>query len=196
MKILLSLVVVLFAALTCVSQDFVEVRGGITKDGLTYRYIDYNHTFKNGVVVDIVHYGAPGQNELWVGGGYNAKSEQFSAVFAAYAVIGKENKQFGLGLATFGGGKVKKANLTYQVYGFVPAKGSVKKYISLDTLDVTKSVGKRYEIGGSVGAFSGGGTTTGTVGPIFKINDKLGVTSLSVRVGSFTELRFGRTFAW
>ena len=64
MKKITLCVVLVFSAVFCISaQDFVEVRAGVTKDGVTYRYIDYNHTFKNGLVVDVAHYGAPGQNE-------------------------------------------------------------------------------------------------------------------------------------
>lgn len=176
------------------TQDFVEVRAGITKDGVTYRYIDYNHTFKNKLVVDIAHYGAPGQNELWVGAGYNVKNEQFSGVISGYLVVGKENKQVGLGLASFGGGKVSKANVVYQVYSFIPTKGSVKRYLAVDSLDVTGNISKKVEIGGSAGMFLTGKNTNFIAGPMVKINDKVGSWNFSIRGGAYTEFRIGRTF--
>lgn len=175
-------------------QDFVEVRAGVTRDGLTYRYLDYNHTFKNDVVVDIAHYGAPGQNELWVGAGkYKKFNEGFSATFAGYLVAGKENKQLGLGLSSWGSGGNKKVAVNYQVYGFIPAKGSVKKYLAVDTFDVTYKVNKKIEVGGSAGMFWTGSNGNFTAGPIAKINDKYGAFSFSVRAGAYTEFRIGRT---
>lgn len=181
---------------TALSQDYVEVRGGITKDGLTYRYIDYNHTFNNDVVVDIAYYGSPDQNELWVGvGKYKKFSEKTAVTFAVYGVVGKESRQIGLGLSSFGSSEVKKAKVNYQTYGFVPFKGGVKNYLAVDSLDVTFPVKKKVEIGGSVGMYWIARSTNLIAGPQVKFNDKYGSTSFSVRTGAYTEFRISRSFS-
>lgn len=187
--------VYLFIAVSVSAQDYVEVRGGFTKDGLTYRYVDYNHTFKNDVVVDIAHYGSPGQNELWIGAGKYVKfNDIFSATFAAYLVAGKESKQLGPAISSWGSGGSKKVGVSYQTYAFFPIKGGVKKYLAIDSLDITYKASKKVEIGSSMGMYWVGSNKNLIAGPILRINDKLGSFNFSVRGGAYTEFRVGRTF--
>lgn len=179
------------------AQDFIELRAGFTKDGLAYRYIDYNHTFSNNVVFDIAHYGSSGQNELWIGAGYSKKlGESFVTTNAAYLVVGKENRQIGLGLASFGGGKIKKTNITYQTYAFLPARGDMAKYLAVDSFDLTIGVTKKIEIGGSLGAYFIGKNSNLLGGGLVRFNDKLGSTSFYLRGGAYTEFRVSRTISF
>lgn len=194
-KITLCVVLVLSVVFCISAQDFVEVRAGVTKDGVTYRYIDYNHTFKNGLVVDVAHYGAPGQNEGWLGlGKFKQFNESTAATFAAYVVVGKENKQLGVGVSSWGSSNYKKVNVNYQTYAFIPVRGDVKKYLSVDSFEVTYKASKKVEVGGSAGMFWTGPNTNLIAGPMIKFNDKLGSFNISVRGGQYTEFRVGRTF--
>lgn len=194
-KLLLFFASILVLSSSIFAQDYVEARAGFTEDGFTYRYLDYNHTFKNDVVVDIAHYGSPGQNELWVGAGKFKKfNEATSATFAAYAVVGKENDQFGVGLSSWGASNAKKVGVNWQTYAFLPIKGSVPKYLAVDSLDATYKINKRVEVGASGGMYWIGHNTNLIAGPMLRINDKLGSTNFYLRAGAYTEFRVGRTF--
>lgn len=178
-------------------SNFVEVRGGVTKDGFDYRYIDYIYTFKNDTFVEATYYGGIHLNEVWVGAGKTKKFKDDSEVsIAGYFVAGKEGseKYTGVGAAVFGSTKVKKANISFQTYGFVPIKGEVKKYLAVDSFEVTTNLGKRVEVGGSTGMFWIGKEADYIVGPVVKFNDKYGSWSVSIRGGTYTEFRVGRTF--
>lgn len=178
-------------------EEYIELRAGFTKDGMTYRDINYSHTFKNGNYIDFDYSGVPGQNEFWFGYGHSGEVKKgFEAGAAAYLVVGAENKQLGLGLGTYGEAKSKKLNFTYQAYAFTPFRGEVKSYFILDTADVTVNVGKKHEVGVSTAAFLSSQGSTGHAGPIYRYNDKWGYTSVSVLMGSYTEVRFSRTFSW
>lgn len=194
MKAILSIVMFLVAAISCYSQNFAEVRTSFTKDGFAEAYFDYSYTFKNGVLVDVSYYGSPGSHEVWTGVGYQKEIKGFSVGNAVYLVVGNK-KQLGVGLASFGEGKVKKLNLDYEAYAFAPTRGPVPRYLSIDHVDLTKSVGKRFEAGGSVGLYlEKGSKAYKLAGGVFRINDKLGSTSFYLRGGSAVEFRVSRTF--
>ncbi len=176
-------------------KNYVEVRLGFTEEGLGYREVDYVRSFDNGMYVNLNYSGATGQNEAWVGAGYSKEvKENFTLGGGVYLVVGKEREQLGVGLATFGEAKVKKLNLAFQVAAYLPVKGGVPKYLTIDSLDATYQVTKRVEVGGSFGTYFEGKDSNVIAGPLVRINDKLGHTSFYVRGGAYTEFRISRTF--
>ncbi len=194
-KLLFVFVSILTVSVSIFAQDFVETRVGFSEEGATYRYLDFNHTFENGGVVDLAHYGSPGQNELWVGAGKFVKfGEATSATFAVYGVVGKENGQVGVGVSSWGSTHTKKMGVNWQTYAFIPAKGSVPKYLAIDSLDATYKLNKRVEVGASMGMFWVENNANLIAGPLLRINDKLGSTNFSFRTGARNEFLVGRTF--
>ncbi len=197
MKGILLIAFMVFSAVTASAQeDFVEVRAGITREGVTYRYFDYSHTFKNDIAIDMAVYNEPGSSEAWVGIGKYIKKGNFTTLVAGYLVAGTAQNELGVGLVNYGVLKSKKINLEYTVTGFIPVRGGVHKYLTIDTLDVTKSVSKRVDVGVSTGAFFIDKESNLIAGPVVKINDKYGTTSFSLRGGAYTEFRIGRTFTF
>jgi len=183
---------VLAGPASAIAQHAVEARGADTK----YRYVDWNYTGKNAAVFDAFYVGVPGSNELNVGGGYAVKAGRLVLTPLAYAVIGKEDGQRG----------VKVAVLAYferdgwKVLAFLGAyarlAGAVRPYQVLDTLDVTKTLGGRWEAGLQSGFFHSGGTWSPQVGPLVKLNDRHGSWAVSYRFGPQREFRAGRVLAF
>src|SRR5512134_1518042 len=50
--------------------NYVELRAAVNGDGDLYRYAEYTRFLSNGIVLDSVYIGVPGQNELYLGAGY------------------------------------------------------------------------------------------------------------------------------
>jgi len=188
---------ILLALLLCnrqaQAQHYVEGRMADTK----YRYFDWNYTFSNSALVDVFYVGAPGSNELNVGGGYGFKPRP-SLMMApmAYAVIGKEGGQRGVKLALLvmfekSGWKVNS------FFGhFARIAGDVERYQVLDTLDVSRVLHGPFEVGISSGFLHAAGTWNPQNGPLFKVNDRLGSWCFSYRFGPQNEFRFSRSFVF
>ncbi|MGA2262333.1 MAG: hypothetical protein ABSH28_12965 [Acidobacteriota bacterium] len=177
------------AASQGLAQHYFEVRGANTK----YRYFDWNYTFKNSAILDLFYVGVPGSNEANLGGGYGFKpTASLTVAPMAYAVVGKESGQFGVKIALLvmfdqGGWRVNS------FWGhFAPISGDVAHYQVLDTLDASKVIHNRWEIGISNGFFHADGKWSPQVGPLFKLNDHLGAWAVSYRFGPQNELRFSR----
>jgi hypothetical protein len=176
-------------------KDWVEVRAGFTKEGISYKYFDYSHSFKNKVIVDVAYFGTKESNELFVGAGrYYEKNHNYAAILG-YAVIGR-HRQLGFGAAIFAETKVSNAKIKIESFGFLPIKGVVPKYLSIDTADVTFDVGKRFEIGGATSILLIKVDSFIAAGPVFRIKDNLGATSFYVLVGKHTEFRISRSFSF
>jgi hypothetical protein len=171
------------------AQHYFEVRGAQTK----YRYFDWNYTFGNSLIVDAFYVGVPGSNEFNFGGGYGFKpTKTLMLAPLAYAVIGKEAGQRGVKIAFLaafekGGWKVNSF-----LGHFARIAGDVNSYQVLDTLDASRVFLKRYEAGISNGFFHADGKWNPQVGPLFKLNDRLGFTAVSMRFGPQNELRVTR----
>lgn len=172
-------------------QHFFEVRGADTK----YRYADWNYTFANSVIVDLFYVGVPGSNEFNLGGGYGFKPLPALLIAPmAYAVIGKEAGQRGIKVALLVMFEQDGWKVNSFLGHYADVSGEVESYQVLDTLDASKVIGKRFEVGISSGFFHAGGTWNPQVGPLFKLNDRLGSWCLSYRFGPEQELRAGRVF--
>jgi hypothetical protein len=138
----------------------------------------------------------PGSNELDVGGGYAIRQGHLTLTPLVYVVVGKEGSQRGVKLALLasydrGGWKV----LSF-VGHYIRASGAVDSYQVLDTLDVTRTLGTRWEAGLQSGFFHAGGAWSPQVGPLVKLNDRLGAWAVSYRFGPQPELRVGRVLAF
>jgi hypothetical protein len=188
---------IVVAALLCVppsaaGQHLVEVRGADTE----YRYVDWNYTWGRGAIVDLFYVGVPGSNEFNVGGGYVIKRGRLTLAPLVYAVVGKEDSPRGVKIALLasleGGGWKMLSFLGH----YIPVSGAVGAYQVMDTLDVTRTIGTRWEAGVQSGFFRAGGTWNPQVGPLVKLNDRLGAWAVSYRFGPQPEFRAGRVLTF
>ena len=173
------------------AQHYFELRGADTK----YRYLDWNYAFANAAIVDLFYVGVPGSNEFNLGGGYGFKpSAALMIAPMAYAVIGKEAGQRGIKVALLVMFEQNGWKVNSFLGHYADVSGGVESYQVLDTLDASKVFGKRFEIGISNGFFHADGKWNPQLGPLFKLNDRLGSWSVSYRFGPQRELRVGRVF--
>ncbi len=194
MQTILKLSVLLAFCLVCrqvQAQHYLEVRGASTE----YRYFDWNYTFSNSIVLDTFYVGVPGSNEFNLGGGYALKpSPSLTITPLVYAVIGKEGGQRGIKLAVLAALDKDGWRLNAFLGQYARLSGEVGGYQVLDTLDVSRVVCRRWEIGMSGGFFHADREWNPQVGPLIKFNDHLGAWSVSYRFGPQNEFRAGRTF--
>ena len=172
------------------AQNMFEVRGADSK----YRYVDWNYTFHSSAVVDLFYIGVPGSNEFNLGGGYGIKAGKLTLTPLLYAVLGKEGGQRGLKIALLVTLDKDGWKLNSFLAHYAPVSGEVSQYQVLDTLDFSRVLGKRWELGVSTGFFHSGGTWNPQTGPMVKLNDRLGSWAASYRFGPQKEFRFGRIF--
>lgn len=194
MQTVSKLSVLLLFSLLCrqaLAQHYLEVRGASTE----YRYFDWNYTFPNSAVVDAFYVGVPGSNEFNLGGGYSLKPfPSLTVTPLVYAVIGMEGGQRGIKLAVLVALDKQGWRLNGFVGQYIRLSGDVGNYQVLDTLDASRVIGRRWEIGMSNGFFHADGEWNPQVGPLLKLNDRFGSWSVSYRFGPQNELRAGRTF--
>ncbi len=182
-------VAVWLAGCQAMAQNAVEIRGADSK----YRFVDWTFPAYKSFVVDLFYVGVPGSNEFNLGGGYTLKpSPSLIVVPLVYAVIGKEGGQRGIKIAALV--LFEKAGWKANVFlaHFAPLSGEVSRYQVLDTGDLTRTFWKRWEAGISNGFFHAGGSWSPQVGPLVKLNDRLGSWGLSYRFGPQRELRATR----
>lgn len=187
-KVWLLLAISLFSR-EAIGQHYIEARGADTK----YRYFDWNYSFSNSAIIDLFYVGVPGSNEFNFGGGYGLKPvPSLTVAPLVYAVRGKEGSQLGVKIA---------ALVTFEKNGwkgssflahFVPARGNVSRYQVLDTLDFSRTLARRWEVGISNGFFYADKRWNPQVGPMVKLRDRLGWWALSYRFGPQREFRLTR----
>jgi len=170
------------------AQNVVEVRAADTK----YRYVDWNYTFHNAAVVDAFYVGVPGSNEINFGGGYAYKRGRLVLTPLLYAVVGMEGSQRGVKIALLASFERDGWRLLSFIGHYAPVTGSVRAYQVLDTLDLTRTIGTRWEVGLQAGFFRADEAWNTQVGPLLKVNDRLGAWAFSYRFGSQSEFRVGR----
>ena len=175
------------------AQTVVELRGASTE----YRFVDLNHTFRSGFFLDAVYVGAPGSNELYAGGGWSFRPREgvtLTPIF--YGVAAKENDERGVVLA----GSLFIDRGGWRVLGFgghfFRVSGDVPDYDFLDSLDLTRVIAKRWELGVSAGFLHIGEDWNPLVGGTVKLNDARGTTAASFRGGYRGELRLIRTLTF
>jgi hypothetical protein len=174
------------------AQNMLEFRGADTK----YRYVDWNCTFKNALVIDLFYIGVPGSNEFNLGGGYAVKRGPLVLTPLVYAVLGKESSQRGVKVALLASFEKNGWKLLSFFGHYIPASGGVRSYQVLDTLDFTRAIGKRWEAGLQTGFFHAGGAWNPQTGPLVKLNDRHGAWAVSYRFGPQNEFRVGRVLTF
>jgi hypothetical protein len=169
-------------------QHVVEVRGADTK----YRFADWNYTFRKGPVMDVFYVGVPGSNEVNAGGGYAFKRGGLVVTPLVCGVIGMEGARGGVKVALLI--SVDKAGwkLLSFLGDYLPISGAVESYLVLDTLDFTRAIGRRWELGVQAGFSKIGDAWNPQIGPLVKFNDRLGAWAASYRFGPNNEFRVGR----
>lgn len=175
------------------AQTVVELRAATTE----YRFVDVNHTFASGLLLDLLYLGAPGSNELYAGGGWSfrpAKGVTLTPI--VYGVAARENGE--RGLAVCGSVFVDRGGWRILGFGgrFFRLDGNVPGYDFLDSLDLTRVIAGRWELGVSAGFLRSGGAWNELLGGTLKLNDKRGTTALALRGGHRTELRLIRTLVF
>lgn len=190
---LLACLLLVTPAATAGAQHLLEVRGAPDSK---YRFVDWNYTFANGFVTDVFYVGVPGSNELNVGGGYAIKRGAVVITPLVYAVIGKEGGERGVKVALLVMADKNGWKVASFLGNFSPVSGEVGVYQVLDTLDVTRVIAKRWEVGLQSGFFKSGDAWNPQVGPLVKLNDKHGAWAASYRFGPQHEFRLGRVFAF
>ncbi len=191
-RLCIVLLVIAVIGIPAAAEDLIEIRYADTH----YRYADWLHTFHNSVVTDVFYDGVPGFNEFNFGGGYTFKIKKLSVSPLLYAVVGKESSQRGLRLGLLATFDIEGWKLVSYISHFAPISGGVSHYQCLDTLDFTRVVSKRWEVGLQSGFFHSQGSWSPQNGPLVKRNDRYGSWSLSYRFGPQRELRAGRVFAF
>jgi hypothetical protein len=170
-------------------QTIFEGRYGFETE---YRFVDLTHTFKSGPYLEALYLGVPGQNELYLGAGFQLRpAPGFSVTPALYAVVGHENDERGLAL----GGLLSLDRAGWKALAFAGhffrLGGDVDGYTFVDALDLTRALGA-WEAGASIGLFETAGDATWLIGPTLKRNDRLGTWAFSARFGDDTEYRLIR----
>jgi hypothetical protein len=174
------------------AQNVVEVRAAHTE----YRFVDWNYTFGSAAVVDVFYVGVPGSNEFNVGGGYAFKVGRLALTPLLYLVVGAEESQRGVKVALLAAFEKDGWKLLSFIGHFAPTSGAVKSYQVLDTLDLTRTIGARWEVGVQAGFFRTDGGWNTQVGPLLKLNDRLGAWAASYRFGDEDEFRIGRVLTF
>lgn len=176
--------------------NYVELRGALDGDGDLYRYAEYTRFLSNGVVLDSVYIGVPGQNELYLGAGYGFRlTPTLTLTPLGYAVFGKENDEFGVTLGLFLVGTAGRWSIYSFAGYFEPVSGDVPRYFFVDSADLTRRLGK-WELGVSTGHYVVSGDWSRLVGGVVVHNDGLGAWRAYVRGGTAFEARLVRTFGF
>lgn len=193
MRHALSVAALLLAAVPAGGQTVFEGRYGFETE---YRFVDLTHTFKSGPYLEALYLGVPGQNELYLGAGFQLRpTSGVSFTPIVYGVLGKENDEGGIALA--GNLAVDRGGFKLLLFAghFFRIEGDVDDYTFVDALDLTRSLGK-WELGVSTGLFATGGDEVWMVGPTVKRNDSRGAWAAAARFGDDTEYRVLRVFVF
>jgi hypothetical protein len=190
--ILLVLALTFTPAATAQAQHMVEVRGADTE----YRFVDWNYTSQRGLVADVFYVGVPDSNELNVGGGIALTRGPVIVTPLLYAVVGKEGGQRGVKIAVLVMVDRRGWKLTSFLGHYAALSGDVDSYLVLDTLDVTRALGKGWELGAQAGFFRTAGEWNQQIGPLIRHNDRHGAWAMSYRFGPQRELRVGRVMTF
>ena len=173
------------------AETEMEMRAATTR----YRFIELSRSLDSGVVFDALYSGEPGLNEAYVGLGYDvSSSDRASVIPILYAVAGREYGERGATLGFLADVDHRKAHLVLFAGHFWPARGEIRGYTFVDSLDLTRKMG-RLELGVSAAAFEDDGAIQRVAGPVLKYDDRQGTWSFAARFGDERELRVTRTLA-
>lgn len=174
------------------AQTIVEARVANSH----YRFLDVSYNAKSGAVLDGFYVGVPGSNELNLGGGYTFKQKALSLTPLLYAVAGKEGGERGVKVAVLAAVDSNGWKLNAFAGAFLRVSGSTDSYQVLDTLDLTRALTQKWELGVQSGFFHAAGDWNMQVGPLLKLNDARGAWAASYRWGHPKEFRIGRVLVF
>lgn len=185
---------ILFAlSVSCAfAQNLVELRVASSQ----YRYADWDKTFKNNVVTDVFYIGVPGSNEANLGLGYQFKIKNVTLIPVAYATSVKEGSGIAVKLGLIGGLEAGRWKSGFYLAHLEPLRTGCQPYQVLDTLDLTRLLGKRWELGVQAGFFHQEGKWNPQIGPLIRRNDSHGSWGSSLRVGTGIEARLIRVWTF
>lgn len=174
------------------AQTGVELRGSTAR----YRFVDLNHTFRRGEVVDALYIGVPGQDEFYLGLGYTWKASRTLTITPLlYGVAGAQNGERGLAL----GASVLWDDAPWKVVAFagrfVRLSGDVATYDFVDSVDLTRQVVGRWDAGVSSTIYRLDVGWSHQTGPMVRLRDAHGSWALSARFGSDDEVRLVRVLS-
>jgi hypothetical protein len=173
------------------AQTLVELRGSNTK----YRFVDVNHTFGSGLVLDALYVGVPGQDEFYLGAGFQWKAASWLTITPlVYGLRGAQNDETGVVTAACVVLETRPLKAVGFVARFVRVDGGIASYNFVDSLDVSHAFGKTWELGLSTTLYWP--QTQGVVGPMLRRNDARGSWAFSLRGGSDTEARLTRVMTF
>jgi hypothetical protein len=176
--------------------NYVELRAAVNGDGDLYRYAEYTRFLSNGMVLDSVYIGVPGQNELYLGAGYGFRfTPTLTLTPLLYGVVGKENDELGVALGVFLVGTAGPWSMYSFAGYFEPIDGDVPRYFFVDSADLTRRMGA-WELGVSTGHYVVSGDWSALVGGVAVHNDARGAWRAYVRGGSAFEARLVRTLTF
>jgi len=170
------------------AQTEIELRAATTE----YHFADLSYTHSSGLVLDAVYIGLPGVDQLFLGAGYEFDPTPGTCLIPIlYGVSGSDTRGVTLG------GLISLDGARWHFEGFFGhffrTDGDVPDYTFVDTLDLTRAIG-RWEVGVSADAFAIEGEVGWLAGPTLKRHDGLGAWALSARFGDEQELRLTRKF--
>lgn len=189
-----SIIVATLTVLVATAQitDLVEFRSASRGE---YRYADWGHSFSNKLSTDLYYVGTPGANEFVGCLGYSLPS--FKGLSITPYGCGSKTKEAGLGAKTQIVAIWNRGN--WQADAFWAhswnVTGKQPGYDVVDAANLTRSLGKRWEIGASAGYFhqGAGEPWNALTGPLVRFKDRRGTWAVSYRAGSTQEIRFIRT---
>ncbi len=171
------------------AQTGIEVRGSTA----SYRFADVNHTFRNGVMLDALYVGVPGQDEFYAGVGYTWKvARGLTLIPLAYGVAGVQEEERGVVIGAYVLGDAGPWKLIAFAGRFVRISGGVGTYDFVDSVDLTRKVAGRWDAGVSSSIYRQDTGWSHITGPMVRRTDAHGSWALSVRFGYDTEVRLVR----
>ena len=174
------------------ADELLEFRGA---SNASYRYADWSHSFANKVATDVYYIGVPGNNELSACGGYVLPAVKgLSVTPFLCGTVAKENGEAGIKAAVVIAWEKGHYKADAYYAHLWTTHGTISSYDLLDAGNVTRTVGKKWEMGISAGYFLQDRSWNPLVGPLIRRNDAIGFWGASFRVGPNNELRFIRTF--
>jgi len=180
--ILLTLGVCLVSNLP--GENYLEMRATQSQ----YRYVNFDHLFKNQMMFDFVYVGVPEDNEVNVGIGYLIQpTDKLTIAPLLYANTTKEHPSLGFKPAM--AVSYKTISWDTNLFGAfnADATGPRGNYLVIDPLEFNHKLGEHWWVGLSFGCLVQGEYRDFLAGPVLKRRDRGGWWSLTTRLGSVVE---------
>lgn len=191
MKKFLALILTCAGCLS--AENFVELRGA--QNG--YRYLLADHYLRQNLYVELFYVGLPGSDELNFGIGYRliaGESLTLQPIFYAATVNVQHKKQRGAKVGVYASYQYNKWNINGFLGYFIPFHKHSNNYLVLDSLDLKRTLTKKWNLGATTEFFLQGGKWNPLVGPMLERTDKRGGWRINFLFGSAVQFRLIRSF--